>query len=431
MKKIIYILIGICFSALLAKSQTQTQTQSFDADGIKVIFKPTTKNVINVRIYFRGGVTNYPANQAGIENITLDATTKCGTKKYSATAFKDTLDKYGISMYGASTYDYGFIQVNCVAKYFNQAWDLFSDAVVNPSFENNEVKLLEDKTIALIKEGQSNPYVRFEKLQIKNAFANTPYAIDPAGNQETLKSFNADDLKNFYNTLLNKNKIFIVVVGNISKQELFEKVLYSLNIPSKPCSAPDLRTPVLNDNKLLIEKEAMATNYVGAIMNAPEFTTISYIPFQLGIAGLSGNLYAYLKTYSGLSYLPYAKIVPLRMPYVVMSAGTTNVHATMAGMLNKLKQIQTGGLNDEWLQHLKNIFLTTSYINDQSAASITAHLGSAEILGNWQYADDFTKLVDMVTVDQVNYALNYYIVGLRWTFLGNLEAIENFKPPVY
>jgi hypothetical protein len=52
-------------------------------------------------------------------------------------------------------------------------------------------------------------------------------------------------------------------------------------------------------------------------------------------------------------------------------------------------------------------------------------------LGDWHYADDLPKLVQMVTVDQVNMALNTYISGLKWTYLGNTDAIEGFKPPAY
>ncbi len=143
MKKLVFVLI--VFLAGVSSIRAQSETQSFDADGIKVIFKPTIKNVIEVRIFFRGGVTNYPKSQAGIENIALNATVNCGTKKYHTTAFKDTADKYGVILSGGSTFDYGYIRVNCISKYFNQGWDLFSEAVMTPVFDAEQVKLLKEK----------------------------------------------------------------------------------------------------------------------------------------------------------------------------------------------------------------------------------------------------------------------------------------------
>ncbi len=430
MKKIVFTLIISCVCILIVHAQSETQ--SFNADGIKVIFKPTTKNVINIRIYFRGGVTNYPAGKAGIEAIALDATTQCGTKKYPATAFKDTSDKYGILMYGASNYDYGYIQVNCVSKYFDKGWDLFSEAVMNPVFDAAEVNLLKSKVIAANKNRATSPDTRFYQLEMQNAFKNTPYAVDPDGNEQTITDLSAADLGDYYKSLLNKNRIFIVVVGNVTKQDIFEKILLSFgNIPSKPYDDVELKTPVFNDNKLLAEKRDIRINYVGAIMNAPEFTDVNYAPFRLGISGLGGNLYSSLRSQSALASYSAIATMQLKMPFALMRANTNHVQETTAVMLRTLKTIQANGLNEEWLQHIKNTYLTQSFINDQSASAIANSLGQAEILGNWQYADDLTKLVNMVTVEQVNNAMNFYITGLRWTYLGNTEVLEDFKLPAY
>jgi predicted Zn-dependent peptidase len=430
MKKIIFVLVMSCLGISVANGQSETQ--SFNVDGIKVIFKPTSKNVINIRIYFRGGVTNYPASKAGIEDITLDAAVRCGTAKYSINAFKDTLDRYGIAMYGKSTYDYGFIQVNCISKYFNQGWDLFSQAVMEPTFESKEFDIVKDNTIADNREHRSIPENQLEELMIQNAFKGTPYATNPRGTDESLASLTATDVANYYKTILNKNKIFIVVVGNTTKQDLYEKILGAFgNIPAHPYAPVDLQAPILKDNKLTTESSNLKINYIGAIMNAPEYTSIYYVPFRLGMTGIGGNLYQYLRSQHNLSYNPGSSTIPLKMPYAVMHAGTTEPQEAMLAMMQVLKKVQTDGLNDEWLQHIKNIYITSSYIHDQSASQITNNLGLAEILGDWHYADDLPKLVQMVTVDQVNMALNTYISGLKWTYLGTTDAIEGFKPPAY
>lgn len=418
------------FCVIATVATAQPETQSFYADGIKVIFKPTTKKVINVRIYFRGGVTNYPPNQAGIENLTLDAATKCGTKKYPVGAFKDTSDKYGILIYGRSAYDYGFIEVNCISEYFNKGWDLFAESVNNPTFEDNELKLLKDKKISSWRSYEADPYNRLDELQMQNAFKNTPYATNPLGAEEVLRGFSSDDLRNYHKTLLNKNKIFIVVVGNIDRQELFEKILLAFgNIPSRPYAAVDVPSPAFNSGSVATEGRNLKINYIGAIMNCPNIISPEYVPFRMGISGLSGNIYHYLRSELNVSYNAGAFTNQLKTPYVTMFATSNDISGAMGGMVKKLKNIQSEGLNDEWLQHIKNTYLTSSFINEQSASAITAGLGQAEVLGGWQYAEHLTKLVQMVTVEQVNNALNFYIGGLRWTVLGNPGAIEGITAP--
>jgi len=430
MKKLIVIFISLCSS--VSSICAQTETQSFDAGGIKVIFKHTSKNIINVQLFFRGGVSNYTADKAGIENTTLGATVTCGAGKYNSAIFRDTAEKYGIDFSGASTLDYGYVRVNCVSKYFDKAWDMFSEAISNPRFEESELKLLKQKEIASNKEHYSNPGNILARLTMQNAFENTPYIIDPTGTEETVSKLNADDLKRYYKTILNKNKIFIVVVGNVTKQELFEKILAAFdNLPSEPYSPVEQQTPVWKDNRFQTEERPLKTNYVCAVMNAPDYTSINYVPFRLGVMGLSGNLYQRLRTQNNLSYNPGAEVVETKMPFAMMSTDANNPQQAVFGMMQVLKSIQSNGVDNEWLQHIKNVYLTHSYINEQSPAAICNILGEAEILGGWQYADDLPKLVQMVTVQQVNSALNYYITGLRWTYLGNIDAIEGFKPPPY
>ncbi|MDB5148521.1 MAG: insulinase family protein [Mucilaginibacter sp.] len=427
---IIFLLTG----SLTTHAQTPvTNTaSSFDVNGIKVIFKPTTKNVVNVRMYYRGGVTNYKANKAGIEDLTLQSLTECGTQKYNSVALKDTADKYEIFMYGTTSYDYGYVQVNCISKYLNQAWDLFAQAVMNPAFEDKQVDLLKTKLISANKRAQANPQNRIEQMQMQNGFSGTPYAIQPGGNELTLQNLTSSDLKDYYHTILNKNKVFIVIVGNLTKQEVFEKVLASFsNMPSAFYSKPDYPLPAWTDNKLLGERRELAANYITAIMNSPAVNSVDYVPFMLGISALSNTVYSELRTHLNLAYDPFATSMSYQMPYAQMSLSTGRPTEAIPAMLNALKNLQTKGVSDEWLARLKNGFIIGNFLNEQSAASVTNRLGLAEINGGWQYADDFPQLVYMTTSDQVAKALNTYIIGLRWTYLGNPDAIEGFKIPPY
>jgi len=430
MQKLLYILFGLTLFQFGASAQTSTT--SFNVDGIKVIFKPTLKKVINIRLYFRGGVTNYPPGRAGIENLALEAAAECGTQKYEANALRDTADKYGVLLSGQSTYDYGYIQLNCIARYFSKGWDLFSDLVTNPVFKESEVSLLKARMITAAQQSESNPDAQLYKLQMKAAFENTSYAIDPNGDEQTIEGFSADDLKSYYKSLLNKNRIFIVAVGNIDKQELFEKILAAFaDIPSFPYVGDDLKTPVWTDNKMVSEQRNLKIDYVGAVLPAPNFTSVDYVPFRLAISGLSGNLYMALRSNNNLSYNPSARALAFKMPLAIMSASSNNPKEVTRVMMRTLKAIQATGYTEEWLQHIKNIYITNSYINDQSSAQVTENLGLAEILGNWQYADDLPQLVNMTTVEQMNRVIGYYVPGLRWAYLGNLDAIEGWKPPPY
>lgn len=418
-----------------ATAFAQSTTTSFEVEGIKVILKPTVKNLISVRMYYRGGVTNYPESQAGIENFTLDATTECGTKKYTGNAFKDRADKFGIQINGESTFDYGNIEMECVSKYFDEGWDLFSDAVVNPVFDGNEVELLKQKAIAMVQQEQSDPDNHIRQLLIANAFAGTPYATNPHGNAENIRRFTAQDLKAYYSTILNKNQIFMVVVGKISRQELTEKISATFGaIPAKPYTPYKYTEPQWTDYKVLTEKRELSTNYLSSIMNAPPVTSADYVPYRLGISALSGSLFSELRTNLNLSYDPDAYLEMLQMPFAGMSASTTDPKRAVTAITETLNSAKASRITPEGLTILKNSFITSNYMGQQSSAALTLSLGQAEIMGGWEWAENLPQLVNKVTTDQISDAFNKYIVGLRWAYLGDpglaADTGDAFKKPV-
>ena len=71
MKQLLFIIAIMCLA--VTGAMAQAPTTAFDVDGIKVIFKPTVKEILDVRLFFRGGVTNYGTDQAGIESFALNA----------------------------------------------------------------------------------------------------------------------------------------------------------------------------------------------------------------------------------------------------------------------------------------------------------------------------------------------------------------------
>jgi len=423
MKKIIATLIIVAACILPALAQTESvstlTTTSFEVNGLKVIFKPTVKEVISVRMYYRGGNTNYPANQAGIENFALKATTECGVKKYSANTFKDMADNYNINIGGSSTYDYGNISLNCVAKYFDLGWDLFSRAITEPTFEAGEVELLKAKLLAAISGSATNPDDRIEKLALKSAYEGTPYAYDPDGTEVSVSALNADALKAYYYRLLNKKRMFLVVAGKITREQLEQKVKAAFaNLPDALYEPAVYKAPQWDGQKVLAEKRDMATNYLNAVMNAPVMSSADYVPFRMGINGLSGILFSQLRTKYNLSYAPGAYSVLQQMPYAMMYVSTTNPKEAAKIMLTSLDRIKNSTLTPAGLRDMKSGYITSNYMKQQSSEAVTGNLGTAEILGDWMYAERMPDLINNVTPDQIKKALNKYIAGLRWSYLG-------------
>jgi len=400
---------------------------SFTVAGIKVILKPTNKEVIDVNMYYRGGVANYPSSKAGLENLALAATTEAGTKKYSANAFRDKADTYGIDLGGSSNYDYGQISMTCISRFFTQGWDLFANAVTSPVFDPREVDMLKEKVISGIKQSESDPDDRIEQLTMQNAFAGTAYATNPSGEETTLSKITAAELKSYYyNTLLNKNRMFIVVVGKVTKDEISKKILASFAaLPAKSYKPAVLPGPK-ETGKLLVEQRELATNYITASIDAPKLNSPDYLPFRLAISHLSNRLFREIRTKRNLSYAPYAYATTRLMPFAVMYVSTTEPKASAEVMLEQLKDLRDNGFSEEEMLSGKSNFITSNYMKEESSSAIASALGNAEILGDWRFADQAAERINKVTLKEMNDVLKKYINTIRWTFLGDQKlANEN------
>lgn len=427
------IAVHIFFLFITLGALAQSRATSFDVAGIKVIMKPTQKEIISVSMYYRGGVSNYPASMAGIENLALAAATECGTKKFNKDAFKDREDAFGVEVSGSSGYDNGAISMNCISRFFDQGWDLFTEAVINPVFDEKELEMLKEKMVSGIKQSESDPDDRIDQLTMQNAFHGTAYATEPAGAEATLAKLSVNDVKNYYfDKLLNKNRMFIVVVGKITKEEITKRIKASFSgLPSKPYTPAVYTSAPPVAPKILIEERALATNYITGSVNAPAVSSSDYLPYRLAISSLSNRLFREIRTKRNLSYAPYAHSVNRLMPYAVMYVSTTDPKAAVEVMVNQLEDLRENGFTEEELESGKSGFITNNYMKEESTGAIAAALGGAEILGDWRIADETAERITRVTLPELNSVLKKYVSTIRWTYLGDKkladEAASVFK----
>lgn len=417
---LIVTLLSFSFCHLFA----QSNTVSFDVNGLKVILRPTQKETVSMRMYYRGGVTNHTPAQIGIENLALSAAASCGTKNYTLSDYHELADEYGIEILGGSRKDFGMIEMNCINKYADQGWKLFKDAIVNPSFDPAEFQHEKEKMISAVFARQSNPESRIDQMSSSALFSGSSYSLDPLGTDKTIKGFTADSVKNYYHeVLLNKNRMYLVVAGNISKEELEKKVLEGFGtLKAKPYKPVVYEQKALEGERLLTEDRALATNYLSRVMNAPLLNSPDYYPFSLGIDALNGIMFYEIRTRQGLSYAPGAKIKLQQMPYTSMFVSTTQPGKALTAMVNVYKRIVSGDYNPGFLEDMKKGYRNQYYAEQESSNSIVENLGEAEALGGYELYEDKLEIISKIKVEDVQTALKKYLKGGIWVYLGD-EAL--------
>ena len=406
---------------ITATGFAQNNTVEFTANGLKVILRQTQKETLVMSMYFRGGSANYSPANAGIESLALSGIIECGTSKYSANDFNDQIDEYGLHLSGEATKDYGIVKLSCISSYTDEAWKLFSSAISSPVFETQKFNLLKDQKINELKSGLSDPDARLKQLAQEFAFATTSYAINPDGTVASLASLNRDAVKDYYyNTLLNKNRMFLVVAGNITKEYLEKKIQDAFSeIPAKAYSPAIIKSPLFTQDSYTIESRPIATNYVSGILNAPTLNNPDYPAFRLAVTILHSALFDVLRLSKHLSYAPSATMSEGKISYVTMYASTSQPQETVKAMYSVLSYLESKTYSDKTMENVRKSQLISYAKQQEIMSDIADQLGKAEIMGDWKLAEGLGQRMSLVTAEEMKVVLNHYTKNITWAYIGD------------
>lgn len=415
------ILSSIALAAVAATAQAQTT--EMNVNGLKVIFKPSVKQTVSAVMFFKGGTSNYSDKQQGIESLVLGATTECGTKKYDKDAFKDIADKYSIGLGGSSSYDYGYINMSCVKPYFKEGWDLFAQAITNPVFDAKELGMLQQKLAANLQQEEGDPDTKLSQMAMSSTFKGSRYALRPSGTPESITAFTQAEVADYYNkTLLNKEHMLLVVVGDISPAVLkaeVEKAFAAIPATSSKSqimpSALDLQVKTNTTN---IENRELATNYIMGLMGAPKVTDVQFNAYRLAFDILSDKLFEEVRTKRNLSYAPSAFVRGSLQSYSGIYVTTTKPKEAVTVMMDEIKRLRNNGFTAVELRDAKSQFATSYFMKNESNGAIAMALGNAEIRGSWKNEEAFLDKINAVTLPEMQRTFAAYTNGIQWSYLG-------------
>lgn len=420
--------ISICFGL----PPEDEKPREFMVDGLKVIFKPSIKEIISVRLFIKGGTANYSKELEGIENLALSVVTEGGTKSLSKSEFSSALEKIGTTIGSSSTLDYSDISMSCVKAFWDPSWKLFAEAVNSPRFDEKEFTILKGQAIAAAKEAEANPDEYLKNKALQNAFTGRNYSKIPTGTVQSLEKISLQNIVDHYATILGKQNCFLVVVGNISEADLKQKVASAFaSLKPGKVAAPDSRiefTPVAT-----IENREIATNYIRGTMNSPSVNEKDGVPMLLAMAILGDRFFLELRTKRSLSYAPAAFYATSAMnnPYSVFYISTTDPKQSLQVMIEEINKVKNQGFSEKELKDMKESYLTTHFLKLETNDSQTMSLGLSEVAGDWRESQRFMEHVDRATVNDINAVFNKYSSSINWTYLGKESAVtkEDFKQP--
>jgi zinc protease len=404
-------------------------------NGVKVIVQPSGNEIVEVLTVFKGGVQNYSADLAGIENLAITALTECGTKKDSKNSFKDKLDKVSAEISGSAGMDFSTLTLNCIKSDLDQVWPLYTDALTIPLFDTTEFNRVKDDAISKLKSQASQPDFSISKMARETAFQGKDYSKSPTGEESTVSKLTASQAHEYYTSILTRRRMLIVIVGELDRDAIEKKV------KELTAAIPEGKEIKLNrysytpaKNTFAEQKKAVATNYIQGVASGPQPGSADFNAFTIAMRIFYDRQFLEVRTNNGLSYAPQTRFNGGLSPYSTIQVTTTNPDKYIGVMDNLLAKTRTQGFTTEEVKNTKTGYVTSFYYKMETNSAQAISLASNEILfNNWHRSLTINDDLKKVDVDDVNKAFNKYVKDITWVYQGDTSKVNPLlytAPPV-
>ena len=422
------VIFGQAASPTRMSADPNRSTSDFvTANGLKTIHRQVTGNeVVAVQIYFRGGTRNISEKNAGIESLLFEVASE-GTKNFSKSEINRELARMGTIVDAASGYDYSVMAMRCVRRNFDRSWQLLTDMILNPSFDEKEITLVKDQIVNALRQQDDRPESSVELLSNRLLYASHPYFNPPDGTIGSVSSLTAADLKAHHARLLQSSRMLVVVVGNVAPEEIKSKIETSFGkLPRgdyKPEAQPVFAKASTIDFQVI--ERPVATNYIRGTFAAPPLESPDYAAFSITINILQQLFFQEVRVKRNLTYGADATLLSNGANSAYISVTTPKPNEALRVMFEQIEFLQRQVIREEGLKAIISGFLTNYYTRLETNDTQAARLAEYELLGgDWRRLLTWISEVNKVTPDDVNRVSRKYLKNFHFAAMGDKRQFD-------
>jgi len=197
------------------------------SNGLKVVLAERHSiPVVNFNLMVDAG---YAADQFGLPGTASLAMNMLdeGTRKRDVLQISDELAMLGAQIGSYSNLDKSFVSVSALKKNLDASLDIYADIVLNPAFPEKEFSRLQKQQLARIQQEKSSPFSMALRLFPGYLYgANHAYgnSFTGSGTESSVSDMTVSDLVKFHNDWFKPNNATLVVVGDITMDEVVPKL---------------------------------------------------------------------------------------------------------------------------------------------------------------------------------------------------------------
>lgn len=416
------ILFGVILMSNYAFSSVLYKYEELDLDnGLKVVAIPmnNNSNVIDINIFYKVGSRNEILGKSGIAHM-LEHMNFKSTKKLKSGEFDNIVKRFGGNTNASTSFDYTRYYIKSSKDNLNKSLELFAEMMSNLSLRDDEFQTERDVVSEERLWRTDNSPMGYLYFRLFNtAFLYHSYHWTPIGFMDDIKSWNIQDIKDFYKTYYQPKNAIIVVAGDIDSNVVFNSAKKYFNTIKNTKEIPSIHTiePKQTDKRFIdIKREDQEVELYALAYKIPNFehndqNALSALSYILS-GGKSSILVDNLVNKEKIAQNVQAYNMDLKDEslFILMAMGNKDIKAEEleSSILKQLDNIKAGKINKDELDKVKVNIKADFIFGLQNSSHVASLYGSYFARGNIKPLLNYEDSFDKLSIDDIIEVANKY-----------------------
>ncbi|MEW6615684.1 MAG: pitrilysin family protein [Thermodesulfobacteriota bacterium] len=365
--------------------------------------------IVAMRAVFLGGLRFEKKRLNGVNNFIAEMLTK-GTRDRNALEIAQLIESTAGSIHGFSGRNSFGLTSEILSRFFDTGLRLFSDIIINPTFDQAELEKERTDILAALKQQEDNLASYTFNIFAKTLYNYHPYGMNILGTKESILNMTRNDLIDYYRTYASPKNLVLSIVGDVRADDTIKKVKQffqdfaatNFKIPKILKEAPP--ECIKNVEEYKDKKQAhIVLGFLGTTIYSPDRYALEVLNTVL--SGQGGRLFMELRDKLSLAYAVASFFQDGIDPgFIGVYIGTSpeKLDTAIDGIKKELKKVREKKIDSAELERARRYLLGSFEIGLQtnSAKSATMAFGERYGLG-YSYFMEYPERIAEVTNDDV------------------------------
>jgi len=388
---------------------------------------------VSAGVWIRTGSRHEEPEVNGISHFAEHMVFK-GTTTRTAEMIARQVDSFGGNLDAFTAKECVCFNVKVLDEHLPDAMDVLSDLVLNPSFNDVDVKKERGVIMEEIKMDEDNPDYLVHEIFVQSFWKDHPLGRPILGTRDTVRKFGPELLFDYYRERFQAGNIVIAAAGSLKHDDFLE--LVTRKFAHLPAERSELRDVAPHPIAKISMRNKKSLEQVQLCIGVPSYSIShqkrysSFILNTLLGGGMSSRLFQNIREKQGLVYSIFSELNPYRdTGCLAVYAGTSKESApkVVQSVLREFRDLKEVPVTTEELVRAKAQLKGSLMLSLESSMARMSNLARQEMYYDRFYGmNEITDRIEAVQVEDVQKVAQEFFVAdqIAVTVLGNLTGLK-------